>query len=100
MSAAAFCRRHGMSTVSLANWRRRYIGGEAAAIDGSTPASPRSPQWLPVMLSSAGPHSPAPCTGGYVLAGQDCRLEVPRAFDAAEVRELWHILLLNTEGRS
>jgi transposase-like protein len=48
ISAAGFCRRRGMSSVSLAQWRRRY--------SGSTHSSPAAvPPWLPVGIADAGP---------------------------------------------
>jgi hypothetical protein len=46
--AAEFCRRRGMSSVSLAQWWRRY--------SGSTHSSPAAvPPWLPVVIADAGP---------------------------------------------
>jgi len=46
--AAEICRRRGMSSVSLALWRRRYSGNTH-----SVPAA--VPSWLPVVIADADP---------------------------------------------
>jgi hypothetical protein len=85
-SAAAFCRRQGVSTVSLAQWRKRYAGRHPV----SGPAAASS--WVPVVLTDAG--APAVAAGGvcYRMACGDFQLEVPGGFAPDEVRQLWELL--------
>ena len=88
LSATTFCRRWGVSTVTLAQWRKRFerTPGPAALV----PASPAP--WLPVVLTGAG--SPPAATGAvcYRLVCGDFRLEVPAGFSPGEVRQLWQLL--------
>jgi hypothetical protein len=68
ISAAEFCRRRGMSSVSLAQWRRRYSGNAH-----SVPAA--VPPWLPVVIADA--DQPAADFGVvYVMIAGTRRLEV------------------------
>lgn len=87
-SAVAFCRRRGVSTVSLAQWRKRY--GESPAEPGGAPQT-GSP-WLPVMLT--GPSDRQTAEGGvlYVLISGSARLEVAAGFSLREVSQLWQLL--------
>ena len=84
ISAAEFCRRRGMSSVSLGQWRRRYTGkpcGDPAA----------DAAWLPVVVS--GGLIPEPEQRAvYVMITRACRLEVSPGFNPQEVRSLWEIL--------
>lgn len=91
LGAAEFCRRRGISTVSLANWRRRHGRRKTAQ-------PPDASRWLPVSI--AGPVAQAGATqqGGYVLRLADARLEVPRGFDPDEVRALWRLLQADEGG--
>ena len=92
LSATAFCRRRGVSTVTLAQWRKRYPRTAAT----SAPDTPRTAPWLPVVLTGAG-SLPALREGSpYLMVCGDCRLEVPPGFAAGEVRQLWQLL---AEGR-
>ena len=98
ISAVAFCRLHGFSTVSLAKWRKRYgacsRGGAppegAAAASTPAPDSLATGQWVPVVVGSDGPSSVSP--SGYVLVAHHGRLEVPRGFDEREVGVLWQVI--------
>jgi hypothetical protein len=84
ISAAEFCRRRGMSSVSLAQWRRRYSGNAH-----SVPAA--VPPWLPVVIADA--DQPAADSGVvYVMIAGTRRLEVPPGFSPADVQVLWSIL--------
>jgi hypothetical protein len=84
ISAAEFCRRRGMSSVSLAQWRRRYSGNAH-----SVPAA--VPPWLPVVITDA--DQPAADSGVvYVMIAGTRRLEVPSGFSPADVQVLWSIL--------
>jgi transposase-like protein len=47
-SAAEFCRRRGMSSVSLSQWRRRYSGNAHCA-------TAAIPPWHPVVIGNAAP---------------------------------------------
>jgi transposase-like protein len=84
ITAAEFCRRRGMSSVSLGQWRRRYTGkpcGDPAA----------DAAWLPVVVS--GGLIPEPEQRAvYVMITRACRLEVSPGFNPQEVRSLWEIL--------
>lgn len=85
LSAAEFCRRRGISAVSLGLWRKRHAGTPAdAEAAGSS--------WLPVVLTGGESLPPAagPCV--YVLSIGACRLEVPAGFAPGEVRQLWQLL--------
>jgi Transposase len=87
MSATAFCRRRGVSTVTLAQWRKRL---EQAP--DPTASVPPSRSWLPVVISDGGSPQPLPGTACYRLVCGDWRLEVPAGFDLNEVRALWQLL--------
>jgi transposase-like protein len=92
LSASAFCRARGISTVSLALWRKRYaahsphLSRHAQATDGAAPA------WVPVLVRDEEMTCPPPLAAAYVLATNTGRLEVPRGFDAREVAALWQVL--------
>ena len=97
-SAAAFCRRAGVSPASLSLWRNRY-GPEfpsasrgqmrAAASAAATPVPP----WLPVVLTDGGQMAAGGVGLHYYRMGLgDCRLEVPSGFAPAEVCQLWELL--------
>ena len=101
-SAAAFCRRAGVSPASLSLWRKRYVpefpfasrGHMMTAASAATTAR-LVPPWLPVVLTDGGQTA----AGGEGLHGLhyrmgcgDCRLEVPSGFALAEVRQLWELL--------
>jgi transposase-like protein len=85
-SATAFCRRQGVSTVSLAQWRKRYARRQSVSV----PAAASS--WVPVVITDAG--APAMAAGRlcYRMACGDFRLEVPAGFAPDEVRQLWELL--------
>ena len=93
-SAAAFCRRQGVTAVTLAQWRKRYSPpAGVAASPGPRPKPQSGPSWLPVVLSDgagvpAGPDGPL-----YRMGRGDLRLEVPAGFDPGEVRQLWELLV-------
>jgi transposase-like protein len=92
LSATAFCRRRGVSTVTLAHWRKRC---QQPAIT-SAPDTMRPAPWLPVVLTDAG-SLPALREGSpYLMVCGDRRLEVPPGFAPGEVRQLWQLL---AEGR-
>lgn len=92
LSATAFCLRRGVSTVTLAHWRKRYPRTSAPAAPDTTRPVP----WLPVVLTGAG-NLPAPGEESrYLMVCGDCRLEVPPGFAPGEVRQLWQLL---AEGR-
>ncbi len=62
--AAEFCRRRGMSSVSLAQWRR---------YSGSTHSVPAAvPPWLPVVIADAGPQTEDSGAVYVMIAGQGC----------------------------
>ena len=86
-SAAAFCRRHGVSTVTLAQWRKRF--GQAR--QEPVAASGMAPSWLPVVITGPGDSSPAE-SRRYVMSVGPCRLEVPAGFAPGEVAQLWQLL--------
>ncbi len=88
LSASAFCLREGVSTVTLARWRKRCPQETAISAPRRTPPA----SWLPVVLSDAG--SPPPPRDGsrYLMVCGDCRLEVPPGFAPGEVRQLWQLL--------
>jgi transposase-like protein len=87
MSAVAFCRAQGISTVSLSLWRKRY--GTTRGVLAEAAAAP----WVPVVLrSEAVPSPPSPQMEHYALIAPSARLEVPRGFDAREVGALWQII--------
>lgn len=88
LSAAAFCRRRGVSTVTLAHWRKRYPRTAAT----STPAATHPAPWLPVILTDAGSPPSLREASRYLMVRGDCRLEVPPGFAAGEVRQLWQML--------
>ena len=92
LSAAAFCRRRGVSTVTLAHWRKRYPQSATA----STPVATRPAPWLPVILTDAGSPPSLREASRYLMVCGDCRLEVPPGFAPGEVRQLWQLL---AEGR-
>jgi hypothetical protein len=63
--AAEFCRRRGVSSVSLALWRRRY--------SGSTHCSPAdAPPWPPVVIVDAGPQAVDVSVVYVMIAGTRC----------------------------
>jgi hypothetical protein len=64
ISAAEFCRRRGMSSVSLAQWRRRYSG------NAHSPTA--VPSWLPVVIAGAGPPKADASVVYVMIAGQGC----------------------------
>jgi len=85
-SAAAFCRKRGVSAGSLALWRRRYD----VTAEGSKDEAGRG-TWLPVVLDadSAG----AGEVQRYVLESPaGVRMEIPEQFDIDEVRALWKLV--------
>ena len=86
-SAAAFCRQHGVSTVTLAQWRKRY--GQSRQEPAAAPRPDRS--WLPVVITGPGDSSPAE-SRRYVMSVGGCRLEVPAGFAPGEVAQLWQLL--------
>jgi Transposase len=88
LSAAAFCRRRGVSTVTLANWRRRFAHGDVAA---EMTDQVSRPSWLPVVISGEG-SSPFARDVVYRMLCGECRLEVPSGFAPGEVRQLWEML--------
>lgn len=89
-SAAAFCRKRGVSVGSLSLWRRRY-GSVSKGSKGESGAG----AWLPVVLESAGRGGGEP--ERYVLeSAAGARIKVPGSFDIAEVRRLWE--LINERG--
>jgi transposase-like protein len=91
-SAAAFCRKHGVSAGSLALWRRRY----QAAAESLKGESGRG-SWLPVVLEPVG--RGAGEVQRYVLESTaGARMEVPGRFNLDEVRTLWN--LVNGPGGS
>ena len=92
LSATAFCRRRGVSTVTLAHWRKRYPRTTAT----SAPDATRPAAWLPVMLTDAGSPPSLREASPYLMVRGDCRLEVPPGFAAGEARALWQLL---AEGR-
>jgi hypothetical protein len=63
ISAAEFCRRRGISSVSLAQWRR-YSG------NADSPAA--VPPWLPVVTADAGPSTVDANVVYAMIAGQCC----------------------------
>ena len=84
ISAAGICRRRGMSSVSLAQWRRRY--------SGSTHSPPAAvPPWLPVVIADADPPT-VDASVVYVMIAGTRRLEVSPGFSPADVQVLWSIL--------
>jgi len=91
LGAAEFCRRRGISTVSLTNWRRRQS-------QQKTTRPPTGAQWLPVTIRGPGAEAGAAKPGGYVLSLAQARLEVPRGFDPDEVRSLWRLLQADEGG--
>lgn len=101
MSAVAFCRARGISTVSLGLWRKRYGLTHRVANDGSV-LSP--PPWVPVVLRQATPALPQTelpeRPARYALVAASGRLEVPHHFDAREVGALWRILTAATTPNS
>jgi hypothetical protein len=62
ISASEFCGRRGMSSVILAQWRRRYSGNAH-----SVPAA--VPPWLPVVIADAGPPTVDPSVVYVMIAG-------------------------------
>jgi len=94
LSASAFCRAQGISTASLALWRKRYAAKTQLSA-GALPATDcAAPAWVPVLVREDAT-SPPPAAG-YVLAADTGRLEVPRGFDAREVAVLWQVLSAGT----
>jgi hypothetical protein len=85
MTAVAFCRAQGISTVSLSLWRKRY---DRTASTLSVAAT--SSAWVPVALRPAAVATPQPAH--YTLISPTARLEVPHGFDAREVGALWRII--------
>lgn len=94
LSASAFCRRRGVSTVTLAQWRKRF----------QRPAGPAAParaqgagaSWLPVVITGAASPQTGRGAASYLMVCGERRLEVPQGFAPGEVRQLWQLL---TEGR-
>jgi transposase-like protein len=85
LSAVEFCRRRGVSTVTLGQWRKRFAGGARAAERAGA-------SWLPVVITG-GEGVPSPAKRcAYVMSVGDWRLEVPAGFDPGEVRQLWQVL--------
>ncbi|MEN9283159.1 MAG: hypothetical protein RLZZ179_652 [Verrucomicrobiota bacterium] len=65
--AAEFCRRRGMSSVSLAQWWR---------YSGSTHSVPAAvPPWLPVVIASAGPPTEDSGAVYVMIAGQGWQVQ-------------------------
>ena len=93
LGAAEFCRRRGISTVSLANWRQRQSARKTAPVAAAA-------QWLPVTISAPGLQTGPSTQGGYVLSCAGARLEVPHGFDAGEVRVLWRLLRADAGGEA
>ena len=93
LSATAFCRRRGVSTVTLAHWRKRYPRTAAT----SAPDTTRPAPWLPVVLTGAGSLPALREESRYLMVCGDCRLEVPPGFAPGEARALWQLL---AEGRT
>lgn len=91
-SAAAFCRKRGVSAGSLGLWRRRYRAAAESLKDESGRGS-----WLPVVLEPVGPGAGE--VQRYVLESTaGARMEVPERFNIDEVRALWK--LVNGQGGS
>ena len=65
IGAAEFCRRLGMSSVSLAQWRQRY-SGNAHSVPSAVPP------WLPVVIADAGPPTGDANVAYVMIAGQGC----------------------------
>jgi hypothetical protein len=63
--AAEICRRRGVSSVSLAQWRRRY-SGNAHYSPGAVPP------WLPVGIADEGPPTVDANVVYVMIAGQGC----------------------------
>jgi hypothetical protein len=94
LSASAFCRAQGISTVSLTLWRKRYATKTQLPARAVTATDRAAPAWVPVLVrEDATRPPPATC---YVLAADSGRLEVPRGFDAGEVAVLWQVLSAGT----
>jgi hypothetical protein len=68
ISAAEFCRRRGMSSVSLAQWRRRY-SGNAHSVPSAVPP------WLPVVIADAGPPTGDANVAYVMIAGPRCPVQ-------------------------
>lgn len=97
LCASAFCRAQGISTVSLALWRKRYAAKSrrqrpARALQATAVTAPA---WVPVLVrdDASSPPAPAAC---YVLVADAGSLQVPRGFDAREVAALWQVLSPST----
>jgi transposase-like protein len=98
-SAAAFCRRHHISPVTLAAWRRRYPAAASSphpATEAAPADSPGLPvqSWLSVTVipQEEVPPSKSVVAGPYVLSCGARSLTVPVGFDAREVRQLWELI--------
>jgi hypothetical protein len=92
LSAAAFCRRHPFSPVTLAAWRRRY---PASAPEPASSPGVSSERWLSVALIPENA-SPSTTVGPYLLSTGPCSLSIPSGFDASEVRQLWELIQSTT----
>ena len=71
LSATAFCRRRGVSTVTLAHWRKRYPRAAATSAPDTTLPAP----WLPVILTDAASPPSLREASRYLMVCGDCRLE-------------------------
>ena len=91
LSASAFCRARGISTVSLALWRKRYAAHCPCPTQPDAAADGGAPSWVPVLVREDVTRPP-PVMTCYVLAADAGRLEVPSGFDAREVAALWQVL--------
>jgi hypothetical protein len=91
LTAVAFCRARGFSTVSLALWRKRYAKTQQS-IQPARPSlrGPAPGPWVPVVVRDDVTRPPQGAC--YVLISDTGRLEVPRGFDAQEVGALWQVL--------
>ena len=77
-TAAAFCRREGVSMASLFSWRRRLKSNATRALNERPAASPERPQFLPVRIASAMSAGGA-AVGNSVgsAAGERVEIELP-----------------------
>ena len=89
LSAAAFCRRRGVSTVTLAQWRKRWA---QSPVPRDAPDPTPRPSWLPVVIAGAGSLPAGRDSFAYRMVRGDFRLEVPPGFTLSEVRQLWELL--------
>lgn len=83
LSRGAFCRKEGISPVTLARWRREFPANAGP--------SPEQGRFVEIRLPGAGGHSPF-----ELELGDGRRLRVPPGFDADDLVRLLGVLARGT----